>query len=314
MSAEASANVAGATRHFLRLADQTAADTRRMLERAFTLRDAALPEAAEPPLAGRSVAMLFEKPSLRTRVSYEVGIRELGGQAVVLGQHEVGLGQRESVADVARVLGGMVDAIAARVFDHGTLETFAAHSGVPVINMLSDRYHPSQAIADAMTLMDEWGCEPSDLAGRRVAFVGDGNNVAVSLAWACKHLGMSFVLACPAGFEPPPGDLPGDGIEIVHATEAAVKDADAVFCDTFVSMGQEAEKQERLATFAGYQVNDALLAHAKPEAVVLHCLPAYRGVEITDAVMDGPRSRVFPEAWNRLHAQKGMLADLLAGS
>ena len=295
------------TRHFLRLADQPAEDTRRMLDTARRLRDAG--GDAPRPLSGKHVAMLFEKPSLRTRVSYEVGVRELGGHAVVLGQHEVGLGKREAVEDVGRVLGGMVQAVAARVFRHTDLEKLAATAGVPVINMLSDRFHPSQALADAMTLQDEFG---ADLAGRRVAFIGDGNNVAVSLATVCHQLGMEFVLACPSGYEMPASDLPGGlTIETVSDPREAAAGADALYCDTFISMGQEAEKQQRLADFADYRVDAALLEAAKPDAVLLHCLPAHRGVEVTDEALDGPRSRVFPQAWNRLHAQKGMLAELL---
>ena len=296
-----------ATPHFLRLSDQTADTTRRMLATARRLRDTA-PETPRP-LAGQHVAMLFEKPSLRTRVSYEVGIRQLGGEAVVLGRHEVGLGERESVEDVARVLGGMVQAVAARVFRHTDLERLAACAGVPVINMLSDRFHPSQALADAMTLQDEFG---EDLSRRRLAFIGDGNNVAVSLATVCHQLGMSFVLACPPGYEPPAEDLPGSGsLQVVHDPYEAAAGADALYCDTFTSMGQEAEKDQRLRDFAPFRVGVELLEAAGPGAILLHCLPAYRGVEVTDAALDGPQSRVFPQAWNRLHAQKGMLAELL---
>ena len=298
-------------KHFLRLADLQPADTRRILDSALALRDREVPVQAAP-LAGQSVALLFQKPSLRTRVSYEVGLRELGAHPVVLGQSEVGLGERESVADVARVLGGMVDAIAARVFRHDDLVALADTSGVPVINMLSDRFHPSQAIADALTLMDEFGAGAEDLRGRHVVFVGDGNNVAVSLATACVHLGMRFTLACPPAYAAPAADLPDHAdVRTVHDPAAAVADADCIYCDTFVSMGQEQQKQQRLADFAEFRVDEALLARAPAGCIVLHCLPAYRGVEITDGVIDGPQSRVFPQAWNRLHAQKGMLVELL---
>ncbi len=297
--------------HFLSIDDFTPAQVCTMLKRAHALREQrrnGVPN--EPVLAGKTLAMLFEKPSLRTRVSFEQGMLELGGNAIVLGQHEVGLGKRESVADVARVLGGMVHAIAARVFNHEHLEELAAHAGVPVINMLSDQSHPAQALADVLTLMDEFSPgNPEGLKGRSVAFVGDGNNVARSLAVICEKLGMRFVIASPPEFEltAAPGIC-----ELVTDPREAVKGVDAVYADTFVSMGEEAEKEKKLAAFKDYQINDALLEGVAEDAIVLHCLPAYRGVEITDAVMDGPRSRVFPQAHNRLHAQKGMLAELLA--
>ncbi len=298
-------------KHFLSIADFTAAEISDMLVRAHALRqERNAGRANEPVLADKTLAMLFEKPSLRTRVSFEQGMNELGGRAVVLGQHEVGLGERESVADVARVLGGMVHGIAARVFKHEHLEQLAEHAGVPVINMLSDQSHPAQALADVMTLMDEF-CpgDPGGLKGRTVPFVGDGNNVARSLAVICEKLGMRFVIASPTGYEL--AGAPANA-ELITDPHSAVADADAVYADTFVSMGEEGEKETKLEAFADYQINDALLADASTHAVVLHCLPAYRGVEITDAVMDGPRSRVFPQAHNRLHAQKGMLAVLLS--
>ena len=294
--------------HFLSIADFTSEQIGAMLVRAHGLRaQRARGEANEPVLAGKTLAMLFEKPSLRTRVSFEQGMYELGGRAIVLGREEIGLGKRESVADVARVLGGMVQGIAARVFAHEHLEALAEHAGVPVINMLSDRSHPAQALADVLTLMDEFSPgSPEGLAGRTVAFVGDGNNVARSLAVVCEKLGMRFVIASPKGYE-----LSGEGFERVMDPKEAVAGADAVYADTFVSMGEEGDKEQKLAAFADYQINDALLEGAAGHAVVLHCLPAYRGVEITDAVMDGARSRVFAQAHNRLHAQKGMLAGLL---
>ncbi|MEM6553749.1 MAG: ornithine carbamoyltransferase [Planctomycetota bacterium] len=311
-------------KHFLTITEHDTATLERMLETARRLRSDlwAARDSGKPmggvggvhgdPLSGRALGMLFEKPSLRTRVSFEQGMNQLGGHAVVLGQSEVGLGKRESVADVARVLGGMVEGIAARVFDHGHLEELAEHAGVPVINMLSDVAHPAQALADVLTLMDEFG---EDLSGRRVVFVGDGNNVARSLAALCGKLGLGFTLAGPDGYRLP-GDFAGTlpaGMDFTQTADpvAAVAGADAVYADTFVSMGQEDEKQQRLDTFADYQINDGLMAYAPEHAVVLHCLPAYRGIEITDSVMDGPRSRVFPQAHNRLHAQKGMLVELL---
>jgi len=271
----------------------------------------------EPILAGKTLAMFFEKPSLRTRVSFEQGMYELGGRAIVLGQDEVGLGQRESVADFARVITGMVHGIAARVYDHRNLEEIARHADVPVINMLSDRSHPAQALADVMTIQDEFG---ADIAGRTVTFVGDGNNCALSLAWLCAKLGAKFIQAGPPGYQLSADDVkqietacPGASVRVTDDPRAAVAEADAIYCDTFVSMGQEAEKEARLKTFADYRVTEDLLVDAPKHAIVLHCLPAYRGVEITDAVMDGPQSRVFGQAHNRLHAQKGMLAVIMGG-
>ncbi len=288
-----------------------------MLQVAKTLRDERdAGKANKPVLAGQTLAMLFEKPSLRTRVSFEQAMIELGGHSIVMGQ-EVGLGKREAVSDVAKVLGGMVHGVAARVFEHQKLIDMAEYAGVPVVNMLSDESHPCQALADIMTLQDEYGM---DLNGRSVAFVGDGNNVARSVAILCGKLGVRFVLASPEGYaftkdarKAIMNDAPELDLMITENPIEAVKGVDAVFTDTFTSMGQEAEKQAREQAFKGYQVNDGLLSHAADHAIVLHCLPAYRGVEITDEVMDGPRSRVFPEAHNRLHAQKGMLAVLMGG-
>lgn len=311
--------------HFLSIADLTPHDLQHILEVAYELRsERQRGEPNEPVLAGQTLALLFEKPSLRTRVSFEQAMVELGGYALVLGQHEVGLGKRESVADVTRVLCGMVHGIAARVFAHSTLTEMAAHSTAPVVNMLSDHEHPCQALADVMTILDEFAggtADTSKLLGRTVAFIGDGNNVARSLALSCGKLGMNFTLAAPAGYEMEPqlfeqvaagwdGTLKARQIRDPFD---AVKDADVVVTDTFVSMGQEDEKAQRLQAFKNYQVNEALMAAAPKHAIVLHCLPAYRGIEITDGVMDGPQSRVFPEAHNRLHAQKGMLAVVMGG-
>jgi ornithine carbamoyltransferase len=304
-------------KHFLSISDSTPDELKHMLEVSRRLRDERdAGKANDPVLAGKTLAMLFEKPSLRTRVSFEQAMIELGGHSIIMGQ-EVGLGKREAVSDVAKVLGGMVHGIAARVFEHQKLIDFAKYGGVPVINMLSDESHPCQALADIMTLQDEFG---ADLTGRGVAFIGDGNNVARSVAILCGRLGVRFTLASPHGYaftdeveKQLRADAPGMELNLIEDPAKAVKGTDAVFTDTFTSMGQEDEKQARLEAFKGYQVNEALLAHAADHAVVLHCLPAYRGVEITDEVMDGTRSRVFPEAHNRLHAQKGLLAVLMGG-
>lgn len=316
--------------HFLSIAETSPDDLRRVLRRGFELREERREGVEhEPVMAGRTLAMLFEKPSLRTRVSIEQGVVELGGHPLVLGQHEVGLGKRESVEDVTRVLAGMVHGIAARVFHHDTLLRMrdAAPLGVPVINMLSDLSHPCQALADVMTLADEFATTPRGvdldrLAGRRVAFIGDGNNVCRSLAMLCGKLGIDFTLASPPDYALDDAfarrvmEALGAGggasmdFRLTHDPAAAVHDADAVVTDTFVSMGHEDEKASRLRAFEGFRVDETLMRHAPEHAIVLHCLPAYRGVEISDGVMDGPQSRVFPEAHNRLHAQKGLLAVL----
>lgn len=299
--------------------DQTPAPLiRRMLQRAIDLRKT--PERSL--LSGRTLCCLFEKPSLRTRVSFEQAMRSLGGDVMSMAANEVGMGGRESPEDIARVLSSMVDAIMARVIDHSALERMASVSRVPVINGLSDLAHPPQALADVLTMIDEF-CPGSidGLAGCTLAFVGDGNNVARSLLEICGKLGMKFVLCAPENYE-----LPEEWIESIRARQPgliaqtvrdpveAVLHADAIYCDTFVSMGQESERAERLEVFRRYQVNQELVSQAPAHAIVLHCLPAYRGVEITDEVMDGPRSRVFPQARNRLDAQAGLLATLLAPS
>ena len=301
--------------HFISIADVSVLDLQTVFERSFALRELRQQgKRAEQILADKSLAMIFEKPSLRTRVSFEVAIGELGGHAIVLSNEEVGMGKRESAADVARVLSGMVHGIIARVFEHQKLLDLAQFGSVPVINALSDHSHPVQALADVMTMMDEFG---RDLKGRTIAFIGDGNNVARSLAILCGKLGIRFVIACPQGYELEPefaqrlqSQVPGAKFEMTRDARAAVKNADAIYTDTWVSMGQEDEAAHRKQAFTGYQINADLLAAAPKHAIVLHCLPAYRGCEITDEAMEGPRSRVFPQAHNRLHAQKGLLAAM----
>lgn len=300
---------------FLSIEDASGDDLNRIFDSAIALREQRHKGlAAEPVLAGKTVAMIFEKPSLRTRVSFEQAVFELGGRVITLGASEVGLGKRESTGDVARVLGGMVDGIVARVFEHQKLEDLASHSGLPVINALSDESHPCQALADALTMMDEFG---RDLSGRTLAFIGDGNNVARSLAVLCDRMNMQFAIASPKGFELDTESLAAVGLKAngkmlvrLHDPREAVAAADVIYTDTWVSMGQEAEKEARQAAFADYQVNASLLAAAPDHAIVLHCLPAYRDVEISSQVLDGPRSRAFPQAHNRLHAQKGLLAEM----
>jgi ornithine carbamoyltransferase len=300
---------------FISIAQTSTSQIKHVLEVGAQLRAQRGDNQAPKPLAGKTLAMIFEKPSLRTRVSFEQAMNELGGRAIILTNQEVGLGRRESVADVARVLSGMVHGIAARVFEHDQLVEMADHADIPVVNMLSDYSHPCQALADIMTLVDEFG---DDLAGRTLAYVGDGNNVARSLATICGKLAINFTIASPPGYELEQSfierimaQLPDMNFQRTHEPEESLRQADAIYTDTWVSMGQEDQKQERLKTFGSFQINDQLLARAPKHAVVLHCLPAYRGIEITDQVMDGPRSRVFAQAHNRLHAQKGLLAVLM---
>ena len=267
------------------------------------------------PLTGRSLALIFEKPSLRTRVTFEVGAVQLGARAVYLSGQEIGLGTRESVPDVARNLSRWVDAIVARVFAHATVETLARHASIPVINALSDFEHPCQAIADWFTLWQR-GLDP---AKTRMAWIGDGNNVFHSVVLVGALLGASTVIACPPGYEPDPSVLDqarrlGGRIEVTEDARRAATGADVLYTDVWTSMGQEAEKTKRQEAFSRYQVNDTILGFAKPSAVVMHCLPAHRGEEITDQVLDGPRSIVLDQSENRLHAQKAVILDLLGGS
>jgi len=302
--------------HFLSIKDCDRDQLDQMFDLAYKLREQREQGIAnEPILKGKALGMFFEKPSLRTRVSFEQGMVELGGNAIVLGQAEVGLGKRESVADFTRVMNGMVHGIAARVYEHSSLVEMAEYAAVPVINMLSDAAHPAQALADAMTLMDEFG---RDLTGKHIVFVGDGNNVARSLAMICGKLGAAFTLASPPDYaleqafaDKVMAACPGMDFAMCHDPFDAVRYADAIYADTFVSMGQEEEKAKRLEIFKDFQVNEKLMGLAPDHAIALHCLPAYRGIEITDAVMDGPQSRVFQQAHNRLHAQKGMLAVVM---
>lgn len=306
------------TRHFLSIADTSHAFLRATLERAIRLRES--PERSL--LAGKTLLCLFEKPSLRTRVSFEQAMRGLGGEVMSMTGTEVGIGGREAPQDIARVLSSMVDAVMARVMLHETLETFASVSSVPIINGLSDWAHPAQAIADILTIVDEFSPGNLDgIRGRTVAFVGDGNNVARSLAAACAKLGLAFNICSPPGYEfetdwvqKIEAMCPGCVIRQMEDPVEAVLKADAIYCDTFISMGQEHERAERLNAFSHYQVNEELLGQAPRHAIVLHCLPASRGVEITDAVLDGPRSRVFPQARNRMDAQMGLLAELLGNT
>ena len=269
-------------------------------------------------LGGKTLALMFEKPSLRTRVSFEVAMRQLGGETIYLSPAEVGLGERESVSDVARVLSRYVDAIAARTYSHQTLEVLASYSAVPVINALSDWEHPCQALADLFTIYEKKG----ELNGLTLAFVGDGNNVAHSLLLAASLTGMNFRIASPPGYRVQErilhlaqGYALDSGAEIFGTEEPrlAVSGADVVYTDVWTSMGQEAEADRRRQAFASYQVNSELLALAKEDAILMHPLPAHRGEEVAEGILDSPPSVVFDQAENRLHLQKALLAWMLGG-
>ena len=275
------------------------------------------PDRYKKALAGRFLAMVFEKPSLRTRVTFEVGIVSLGGSAILLDHANTRLGERESIADVARSLSRWVQGIVARVFSQEALDTLAAHATVPVINALSDLYHPCQTLADFFTLEEKLGSTP----GVRLAYIGDGNNVCHSLMIAGSRMGAHVRIATPAGYEPDAKIVEAarrdaastqGTIELFRAPQEAISGAQAVYTDVWASMGQESETEARAAIFAPYQVNAALMSHAAPDAVFLHCLPAHRGSEVTDEVMESPRSIVFDQAENRLHVQKAILLMLLS--
>jgi ornithine carbamoyltransferase len=273
-----------------------------------------LSEIADPPgvLAGRGMALLFEKPSARTRNSMEMAVVQLGGHPVTIRPDEVGLDVRESTEDVARTLACYHSAIGARVFEHAKVERIASVVDVPVINMLSDRAHPLQALADLLTIRQEFG----GLAGVEVAYMGDANNVARSLAIGCAIAGAVFRIASPDGYSFSQSDLDrirSAGLEPVAAPPLeAVKGADVVYTDVWTSMGQEAERRQRLRDFEGYTVDEELLSEASDRAIFMHCLPAHPGEEVTRSVLDGPRSRVWPQAQNRMHAARGLLAFLLS--
>lgn len=304
-------------KHFLDLASCTSDELSSLLDLALQLKAEWRDGGNRPVLQNKTLGMIFQKPSLRTRVSFEMAMKHLGGSAIMLGPQEIGLGKRESVPDVARVLSSYVDGIMARVFDHAHVMQLAEFSSVPVINGLSDSYHPCQALADILTVREQFG----RLEGLRLAFVGDGNNVAASVALACAHFGVHFSIATPEGYEMKENIRAqayqiaarnGTELTLQARPQAAVNMADVIYTDTWVSMGQESEAKERVGEFDGFQVNSELLRFAGPEAIVMHCLPAHRGEEITDEVMDGGQSKVFEQAENRMHAQKAVLESLLA--
>ncbi len=300
---------------FVSLRDLSPADIRHFLDIACRVK--AKPEAYSQALKGKTLAMIFEKPSLRTRVTFDVGMEELGGHAVYLSPAEISLGKRESVHDVAKNLERMVQGIMIRTFAHQIVEQMALHARVPVINALTDFSHPCQAMADYLTMLEVKG----RIGGLKVVYVGDGNNVAHSLMFAGALLGAHVWIATPPGFEPSLDatawarlccGATGGSFTLVHDPELAISDADVVYTDVWASMGQESETQLRAAIFRPYQVNAQLFGYAKQDAIFLHCLPAHRGAEVTDEVIDGPQSFVFQQAENRLHAQKAIMLELMA--
>jgi ornithine carbamoyltransferase len=305
--------------HFISLAELSTEEIYEILDLAAELKEEWRKGGNRPLLAGKTLGMIFQKPSLRTRVSFEVGMRHLGGAALYLSPQEIKLGERESVADVARVLSRYVDGIMARVFAHSDVEELAAQAWVPVINGLSDFNHPCEALSDLFTIREERGT----LHGLRLTYVGDGNNVAHSLLFGASLVGMDIWVATPPGYEPQKEVVAkakgfahrvGSQVVLTHDPQEAVSGADIIYTDVWASMGQEEEREERLKVFPPYQVNAQLVAQAGRSALVMHCLPAHRGEEITDEVIDGPYSIVYSQAENRLHLQKGILLSLMGGS
>jgi ornithine carbamoyltransferase len=296
-------------RHFLTLLDFTPEELRGLVQRATELKRMHRAGVRHTPLAGKVLALVFEKSSTRTRVSFEAGMAQLGGSSMFLSPRDTQLGRGEPVEDTARVLSSMVDALMIRTFDHATLETFARYSRVPVINGLTDLCHPCQLLADMQTYFEHRG----DIRGRTVTWVGDGNNMCNSYIGAARQFGFRLRMACPEGYEPAPDMLAcaPELCEVMRDPVAAVAGADLVVTDTWISMGQEEEKARREKAFAGYMVDAELMRHAAADAVFLHCLPAYRGKEVSAEILDAPDSLVWEEAENRMHAQKALLEFLL---
>ena len=301
---------------YIAVADYSSEDLQSILARAISLKTEWKERDNPPILKNKVLAMIFQKPSLRTRVSFDMAMRHLGGDALYLSPAEVGLGKRESIADVARVVSGYVDGIMARVFDHEHILELGKWAEVPVINGLSDYNHPCQAAADALTIQENFG----SLKGLKVCYVGDGNNVALSLLHICAKLGADFTIATPEGYEIDPEAVSvaekfaaesGSSITQLNDPMEAVKGSQVIYTDTWISMGQDEEAVKRQKVFPPFQVNQSLVNEAEKDVIVLHCLPAHRGEEITDEVADGSNSRIFPQAHNRLHAQKAILVKLL---
>ncbi len=301
---------------YLAVADFSAGELQSILDTAVELKTEWKKNGNPPLFKDKVLAMIFQKPSLRTRVSFEMAMRHLGGDALYLSPAEIGLGKRESIADIARVLSGYVDIIMARVFDHEHVLELSKWAEIPVINGLSDYNHPCQAAADALTIQENFG----SLKGVKVTYIGDGNNVAVSLMHFCAKLGADFTIGHPEGYGIDPEAVAlgekfaaesGSSIRQLNDPHQAVSGSQVIYTDTWVSMGQDEEAARRKEVFPPFQVNQSLLEEAEKDVIVLHCLPAHRGEEITDEVADGPNSHLFPQAHNRLHAQKAILVKLL---
>ncbi|MFH2037894.1 MAG: ornithine carbamoyltransferase [Chloroflexota bacterium] len=301
---------------FLAIADFSSLDIQALLDLAVQLKLEYISGGNKPLFKGIVLGMIFQKPSLRTRISFDMAMRHMGGDALYLSPNELGLGKRESIADVARVLSGYVSIIMARVFEHEHILELAKWSSIPVINGLSDYNHPCQGMADALTIYEKFG----NLKGINVAYVGDGNNVAVSLMHVCAKLGANFTIANPEGYAIPEkpiqiareiSDKTGSVLKFFTDPDTAVKDVQVIYTDTWTSMGQEEEQSKREKLFPPYQVNSQLVAKADKDVIVMHCLPAHRNYELTDEVADGPHSVIFHQAHNRLHAQKAILAKLI---
>jgi ornithine carbamoyltransferase len=301
-------------RDFLTVTDLSTAELTDLLALAAALKREDREGRLRTPLTGKVMGLIFHKPSLRTRVSFESGMARLGGRSLYLSNQEIGMGTREAISDIAEVLSRYLDAIMIRTFSHAWVEELAKHASIPVINGLTDSFHPCQILADLQTVLEN----VPDLDGRKIVFIGDGNNVARSWVNAARRLPIRVTVACPEGYAPEAEFLAaaardaGDRVRVEHDPARAVEGADVLYTDVWASMGQEAEAEARKKVFQPFQVNAPLLARAKPEAIVLHCLPAHRGEEITDEIMRHPRSRIFDQAENRMHAQNALLVRLLA--
>lgn len=302
-------------KHFLAISDLSSGEVQDLLDVSIKLKEEYFKKGNPPYFKGKVLGMIFQKPSLRTRVSFDMAMRHCGGDALYLSPNEIGLGKRESIADIARVLSGYVHALMARVFDHEHILQLAQWSEIPVINGLSDYNHPCQGLADALTIQEKFG----RAKGLHVAYVGDGNNVAVSLMHVCAKLGWNFTIANPESYDITPRAVEiakeiteetGSKLTFVRDPREAVRGAQVIYTDTWTSMGQEEEAARREQVFPPYQVNAQLVSEADKDVIVMHCLPAHRNHELTDEVADGPHSVIFPQAHNRLHAQKAILARL----
>ena len=302
-------------KHFLAISDLSSGEVQDILDLAIKLKEEYFKKGNPPYFKGKVLGMIFQKPSLRTRVSFDMAMRHMGGDALYLSPNEIGLGKRESIADIARVLSGYLHALMARTFDHAHVLELAKWSEIPVINGLSDYNHPCQGIGDALTIQEKFG----KAKGLNVAYVGDGNNVAVSLMHACAKLGWNFMIATPEDYDLNPkaveigrqiAEETGSKLSFLRDPREAVKGTQVIYTDTWTSMGQEEESAKREKVFPPYQVNAQLVSEADKDVIVMHCLPAHRNHELTDDVADGPHSVIFPQAHNRLHAQKAILARL----